>query len=103
VRAGKKLPMGSVHSSGVRAPELTPETRLRLMGLSAREAEVCLLCARGFLIREIAPQLSIAGGTVKAHIARARYKLQCPSVRDLSALLLREGLITPEDLIDHHR
>lgn len=68
---------------------LTPETRLRLMGLSRREAEVAVLGARGFLVREIAQQLQIAPGTVMTLVARAREKLGCGSMRELAVTLFR--------------
>ncbi len=78
----------------------TPEEQLRLRGLSPREAEVAILSARGLLVARIADTLQLAPGTVKALLARAREKLGCRSVGELARVLLREGVIDPEMLID---
>lgn len=86
--------------SAAHPERLTPERRLRLQGLTPREAEVALLAAWGFHVREIAQHLQLAPGSVKALLARARQKLGCRDVRELTAVLLREGVVRPEELVD---
>ena len=78
--------------------DLSAEERLRLQGFTPREATVAVLAARGLLIREVATRLEIAPGTVKMLLKRGRDKLGCRNVRELTALLLRPGVITPDDL-----
>lgn len=80
------------------ADELTSEQRLRLMGLTPREIEAALFCGRGVRVREAANHLSVSESTVKTLLARARQKLGCADVRELSAFLLQENLLAPEDL-----
>ncbi len=79
---------------------LSPAEWLRLKGLSPRETEVALLAARGLFVRRIAQVLQVAPGTVKTHLARAREKLECRNVRELASLLLIEGVIRNEELVD---
>ena len=96
------MPQTALDGSGLddagQPVQLSPEQRLRLHGLTARECEVALLAGRGLLVREIAERLQIAIGTVKALLRRAREKLNCRTVRELSTLLVRAGLIRPEEL-----
>lgn len=80
--------------------EVPPASRLRLLGLSRRETEVALLAAHGLLLRDVASHIQVAPGTVKALLARARRKLGCASVRDLTIVLLREALVRPDELPD---
>jgi DNA-binding CsgD family transcriptional regulator len=79
--------------------DLSPRSRLRLIGLTPRESEVALLVARGFLVREIASQIQVSEGTVKTLLARARAKLTCRNVRELSDILLGAGIVDPRDLV----
>ena len=44
--------------------DLSPSSRLRLIGLTPRESEIALLVGRGFLVREIAEQIQVSEGTV---------------------------------------
>ena len=78
---------------------LSPEGCLGLEGLTPREAEVAVLAARGFHVCAIAQQLQLAPGTVKSYLARAREKLGCRNVRELTAVLLRKGAIQAEELL----
>lgn len=82
--------------------QVTPIEHLRLKGLSPREAEATLLVTRGLLVREVAERMGICEGTAKALIARAREKLGCHSIRELSAYLLCEGVVHPSDLVTAH-
>jgi DNA-binding CsgD family transcriptional regulator len=79
--------------------ELSPSTRLRLIGLTPREGEIALLVARGFLVREIAVQVQVSEGTIKTLLARARMKLACKNVRELSDILLGAGIVDPHELV----
>lgn len=86
--------------SEARVGDLPAETQLRLQGLTPREAEAALLAGRGLLVREIAEHLDVAQGTVKNLLKRARDKLGAANVRELSAILLRESVLSTADLID---
>ena len=90
----------SVTMKDMRVADLSAEQRLRLEGLTPREIEVTLLAGRGFLVREVAEELCIAPGTAKTLLKRAREKLGAPNLRQLSVTLLRQGLITAEELLD---
>ncbi|HZO30701.1 MAG TPA: helix-turn-helix transcriptional regulator [Chloroflexota bacterium] len=79
--------------------DLSPSSRLRLIGLTPRESEIALLVGRGFLVREIAEQIQVSEGTVKTLLARARAKLTCRNVRELSDILLGAGIVDPRDLV----
>ncbi len=59
-----------------------------------------MLAARGDHVCAIAQQLQLASGTIKSYLARARRKLGCRNVRELSAVLLRDRVIDPDDLAD---
>ena len=78
--------------------ELTVSARLRLVGLSRREAEATLLVAQGFLLREAADQLHVSLGTVKTLLSRSRAKLGCPTLRQLTIELVRSEIIRAGDL-----
>lgn len=62
-----------------------------------------VLAARGMTVTEIAVSQGVAPGTVKTLLARARHKLGCRNVRELTAVLLREGVVQPADLLDPRR
>ena len=87
------------HRQSHRIYNLTPETQLRLRGLSRRAAEAALLAARGYRTREIAEQMQVTEGTVKTHLKRAREKLGCDTARELMAVLLHEGVVRPDDFL----
>ena len=85
--------------------ELPADARLRLHGLTPREAEVATLSARGYLVREIAERPQVAEGTVKVQLSRARDKLGCRNARELSLMLIRSGIVKPDQLLypDEHQ
>ncbi len=78
---------------------LTTEERLRLKGLTRREAEAALFAGRGLLMREIAGEMGVSEGTVKTLIKRGREKLGCRSVRALAVTLLQRGFVSPTELV----
>jgi DNA-binding CsgD family transcriptional regulator len=53
---------------GVPMLDSVPEERMRSLGLSAREAEMAVLIARGLANKEIAADLGISPATVRTHI-----------------------------------
>ena len=55
-------------NSGVAALDSVPEERIQALGLSAREAEMAVLIARGLANKEIAAELNISPATVRTHI-----------------------------------
>lgn len=72
--------------------------RLRLRGLTRREAEIALLAGRGMRGSEIAVQLQVTPGTVKSLLGRARDRLDCRDRRELAHVLLRDGLVRPDEM-----
>lgn len=54
--------------SGVPVLDSVPAERVRALGLSAREAEMAVMIARGLANKEIAAELSISPATVRTHI-----------------------------------
>jgi DNA-binding CsgD family transcriptional regulator len=48
--------------------EAVPEERVKALGLSAREAEMAIMIARGLANKEIAAELNISPATVRTHI-----------------------------------
>ena len=74
---------------------------MHLRGLTARECEVVMLAADGLSCGEIAERLVVTPSTVTTLLARARAKLGGRNVRELMAILFREGLIRPEELQGH--
>jgi DNA-binding NarL/FixJ family response regulator len=66
-----------------------------LDGLTEREYEVWLLVARGRANAEIAGQLGVAEGTVKAHVSRLLTKLAVDNRVALAILAYEKGLIRP--------
>ena len=77
--------------------QLPVESRFRLAGLSPREGQACLLASRGLTVREIAGEMQVSVGTVKTLLARARQKLGCRNVRELSAALFRKAILHAGD------
>lgn len=77
--------------------DLPPEKRLRLEGLSQREAEAALLVGKGLLVRDVAMTMQVSQGTAKTLIKRSREKLGCRHVRELMSVLHRMGVIRTEN------
>lgn len=73
----------------------TPAPQARLDQLSAREAEVFRLVARGLSNREIAEQLFIGESTIKTHVTRILTKLDLRDRVQAVVLAYEAGIITP--------
>lgn len=65
--------------------------------LSERETEVLALVARGFANKEIAHELFLSEGTVKAHVSHIMTKLNMDRRTDLVRYALMKGLIPLAD------
>jgi DNA-binding NarL/FixJ family response regulator len=79
------------------AGQLDPD-RLRdvaLDGLTEREYQVLLLVAQGRSNGEIAAELAVAEGTIKAHVGRLLTKLGVENRISLAILAYEKGLIRP--------
>lgn len=68
--------------------------------LSERETEVLTLVARGFSNKEIAHELFLSEGTVKAHVSHIMSKLSLDRRTDLVRYALSTGLVPLQDEID---
>lgn len=66
--------------------------------LTEREVEVLQLLARGWSNREIADQLVIVEGTVRAHVSNILSKLHLVSRTQATLYALREGLASLDDV-----
>ncbi|MFW6362753.1 MAG: helix-turn-helix transcriptional regulator [Spirochaeta sp.] len=55
-------------SSGIPIMDAVPAERRRMLNLSAREAEIAVLIARGLANKQIAAELGISPATVRTHI-----------------------------------
>jgi DNA-binding CsgD family transcriptional regulator len=74
-------------------------TLLQLVNdLSSRERECLLWAARGKTYIETAMITGIAYGTVKSNLDSARYKLNCATLAQATALAVAEGIFTSDDL-----
>lgn len=71
--------------------------------LSDREKEVLTLVARGFSNKEIAQDLFLSEGTVKAHVSHIMAKLTVDRRTDLVRYALTTGLIPMTDDGEHDR
>ncbi len=71
--------------------------------LSDREKEVLTLVARGFSNKEIAQELFLSEGTVKAHVSHIMAKLTVDRRTDLVRYALTTGLIPMNDDSDDRR
>lgn len=80
-----------------RLPRLTPMLWLRLQGLTPREAEAALRAAGGKRLRAVAEDMQIAEGTAKVLLSRARHKLGCDTLRELTVEVLRGSGFSPEE------
>jgi DNA-binding CsgD family transcriptional regulator len=59
--------------------DAVPEDRVRTLGLSAREAEMAVMIARGLANKEIAAELNISPATVRTHIYNLYRKAEARS------------------------
>jgi DNA-binding CsgD family transcriptional regulator len=66
--------------------------------LSPRERECLLWIARGKTYAEAALIIGMSFGSVKTYLDNARYKLNCATLAQATALAVAIGLFTPEDL-----
>ncbi|HML22465.1 MAG TPA: response regulator transcription factor [Aggregatilinea sp.] len=74
-----------------------PETQV----LTTREVEIARLIARGLSNRAIADQLTIAETTVRAHVSNILSKLHLASRNQVTLYVLREGLASLDDDLQH--
>ena len=77
------------------APKPMPPNSERLAHLSAREAEVFSLVARGRTNREIAEELFVSDTTVKTHVTRMLTKLGLRDRIQVVVLAYESGSISP--------
>jgi LuxR family transcriptional activator of conjugal transfer of Ti plasmids len=66
--------------------------------LSRREHECLKWAARGKTFSEMGMILGISFGTVKTHLDHARYKLNCATLQQTTAVAVALGILTPDDL-----
>jgi DNA-binding CsgD family transcriptional regulator len=66
--------------------------------LSRRERECLLWAARGKTYAETASILGIAFSTVKTNLDHSRYKLNCVSLKQATAVAVAQGILTCADL-----
>jgi FixJ family two-component response regulator len=71
------------------------EIRQRVGLLTPRETEVFALVVTGMLNKQIAAELGVSEGMVKAHRARVMAKMRAGSVAELVRLADRGGVIVP--------
>lgn len=75
----------------------TEEAASNSQSLSERETEVLTLVARGFSNKEIAQELFLSEGTVKAHVSHIMSKLSMDRRTDLVRYALSTGLVPLQD------
>ncbi len=66
-------------SGGASVMDSVPEERIQALGLSAREAEMAVMIARGLANKEIAAELNISPATVRTHIYNLYQKANASS------------------------
>lgn len=85
---------GTFHYTGTEDAEVMGQQ----VEISAREAEVLSLVARGFLNKEIADRLCISLPTVVSHRKNICEKLHLRSVSSLTIYAVTHGLVNLEDI-----
>jgi NarL family two-component system response regulator LiaR len=76
---------------------LSPKQPPTAQSLTAREVEVLRMVAQGKSNKQIADELSISLGTVRAHLSNILSKLHVASRTQATLYALREGLASLED------
>jgi DNA-binding CsgD family transcriptional regulator len=83
--------------------EIPPAAGVTLLqmvnGLSPRERECLLWIARGKTYAETSMITGLAYGTVKTNLDQARYKLNCATLAQATAVAVAQGIFTPDDLM----
>lgn len=74
-----------------REREARARARARLAVLSPREREICRLCARGLINKQIAAELGVAESTLQPQRVRVFQKLEVATVADLMRLMALAG------------
>jgi DNA-binding CsgD family transcriptional regulator len=87
---GMRALLGRVEALGAAAPELALPA-----GLSAREAEILSLVARGLSNREIGKELFISEHTAANHIRSILRKTGCGNRTEAASYAHRRGLVRP--------
>jgi DNA-binding NarL/FixJ family response regulator len=99
VAAGEALLAPSVTRRLIEAfisvPRVSPEARVQLDGLTARETEVLHLVARGLSNAEIAAELHLGEATVKSHVGNLLMKLGLRDRVQAVVLAYESGLVKP--------
>jgi NarL family two-component system response regulator LiaR len=87
---------GARHTDPPSTPDRLDEGLVE--SLTEREVEVLRLVARGSSNREIADQLVVAEGTVRAHVSNILGKLHLTSRTQATLYALRKGLVSLDDV-----
>jgi DNA-binding NarL/FixJ family response regulator len=99
VAAGEALLAPSVTRRLIEAfisvPRVSPEAKVQLDGLTARETEVLHLLARGLSNAEIAAELYLGEATVKSHVGSLLMKLGLRDRVQAVVLAYESGLVKP--------
>jgi DNA-binding NarL/FixJ family response regulator len=77
--------------------ERRPSTSAPERNLTSRELDVLRLVAEGQSNKEIAHELGISGGTVRAHVSSILAKLDAHSRTQAAMQAVREGLVAEQD------
>ena len=72
--------------------------RVPAFQLTPRERECLLWAARGKTYKEISLIIGLAYGSVKTHLDRSRFKLNCVSLAQATAAAMALGIFTAADL-----
>ena len=87
---------GMPHTPAIEFPSPAPSHTLSL--LSAREAEVAVMLAKGYINKEVAEQLHISLSTVISHRKNIMEKLHARSLADIIIHVVMSGLAPVEAL-----